>query len=223
MIEHMIDRLKLAKRPDQIILCTSPLEEDRPLVEIAKQEGIESFSGDPEDVLLRLTRAAEKFGVDTVINCTADNPFVDPEYMDRLVDYHLDHDHDYSRSSGLPFGTFCYLLSYPAMVKACELKALSDTEVWGGYFTEGDRFRWGTMEVEDPEVRFPELRVSVDTPADFELVTRIFDELYRPGEIFTLREIVALCRAKPELPAINAEIEQKPGLAVKFKSASASS
>jgi len=211
MISHLLDRLRLVKRAKRIVLCTSPVEQDAPLVRIAKQENVDYYLGDPEDVLLRLTKAAEHFGVDTIISCTADNPFVEPEYVDRLLDFHLAHQHDFSKTEGLPFGAFSYALSRPAMEKACEIKAERDTEVWGGYFTESGYFRWGTMEVSDPAVRWPELRLTVDTPEDFEFASRIFDELYEPGRVFFLPALVELCRARPDLVAINAAVRQKPG------------
>jgi len=217
MIVHMLDRLKLARQPSDIIICTSPLSQDDPLVEIARQENVQYFRGQPDDVLLRLTNAAARFGVDTIVSCTADNPFVDPEYIDRLVDFHLEHRHDYSKSEGLPFGVFAYALSYQAMVRACEIKAETETEVWSGYFTETGKFRWGVMQVNDPSVRWPELRLTVDTPEDFKLVTCIFDKLYEPGEMFPLSAIVDLCRRRPDLVAINAYVQQKSARAIKVK------
>lgn len=217
MIMHMLDRLRLAQRPSEIIICTSPLAQDDLLAEIAHQENVKCYRGHPDDVLLRLTNAAAQFDVDTVINCTADNPFVDPEYIDRLVDFHLEHGYDYSKSEGLPFGTFAYALSYPAMVRACGVKAKVDTEVWGGYFTETGLFSWGMMQVDDPSVRWSELRLTVDTPEDFELVTRIFDELYEPGKVFPLSAIVDLCRHRPDLVAINAHVQQKAARSIKVK------
>lgn len=94
--------------------------------------------------------AAEKFGGQTLISCTADNPFVDPVYIDKLIDFHLSNGNDFSNISGLPFGTFSYALSYPAMLKACEIKKEVDTEVWGGYFTQTgllnvERWKSGTI------------------------------------------------------------------------------
>ncbi len=210
MIVHILDRLKLAERPKEIIICTSSLKQDDPLEEIAIQQEVQCFRGDPDDVLLRLTKAADKYCVDMIVNCTADNPFVDPEYIDYLVDFHIERGYDFSKINGLPFGTFSYALSYAAMQKACEIKAERDTEVWHGYFMETGLFNWGALEVKDPTLYWPELRLTVDTPEDFELVTRIFDELYEPGKVFSLRSIVSLCRKKPEFPRINSSIKQKP-------------
>jgi len=218
MIVHLIDRLRLSKRADDIIICTSPDPQDDPLVEIAEQENIKYFRGDPDDVLLRLTKAAEEFGVDYVVSCTADNPFVDPNYIDKLVDFHIQNKNDFSNVDGLPFGTFSYALSYPAMVKACEIKDEVDTEVWGGYFTQTGMFSCGSLSVEENSVRRPELRLTVDTPEDFRLISEIFDHLYKPGKIFTLQDVVEFCDTHPEMLEINRNVQQKPGIPIKLKS-----
>ncbi len=216
MICHMIDRLKLAQIPDKIILCTSTLPQDDPLLEIANEEDIYCYRGHPDDVLLRLTQAAEEYEVDTVFNCTADNPFVDAVYIDRLLDFHTTFGNDYSTCRGLPHGTFGWAISHNAMKRACKIKDEIDTEVWGGYFTETGLFRWSELEA-DPDVNWPQLRLTVDTPEDFELVTRIFDELNGYGMVFPLCDIVDLCRNRPDLVAINANIVQKTPLPIKLK------
>lgn len=217
MICHLLDRLRLAQRPEQIILCTSTVAQDDPLEELAREEGIACFRGDPDDVLLRKAKCAEKYGVDTIISCTADNPFVDPEYIDLLADFHHLHGNDFSKVEGLPWGVFSYALSAPAVLRACEIKALADTEVWGGYFTQTGLFRWSALQVEDASVRWPELRLTVDTPEDFELASMIFQELYEPGRIFSLQEITALCRCRPDLVAINSGVQQKAALPIQLK------
>ncbi len=216
MICHLIDRLKLAGRADRIVLCTSKSEQDDPLVQIARQEKIDCYRGHPDDVLLRLTRAAEKYDGRTVISCTGDNPFVDPGYIDKLVDFHEHNRNDFSNISGLPFGTFSYALSYPAMVKACRIKSEMDTEVWGGYFTQTGLFKCGTLEVSDDALKRPALRLTVDTPEDFELITRIFDILSSENKVFSLARIVELCDENPELAKINQHIVQKPGKPIRF-------
>lgn len=218
MIVHMLDRLKLANRPQEIIMCTSTISQDDLLEEIAQKEGVKCFRGHPDDVLLRLTNAAQENNVDLVINCTADNPFVDPEYIDYLVDFHIKNNNEFSKIEGLPFGTFSYALNPKDMERACEIKDEVDTEVWHGYFMDTGQFKWGKLMVEDPKVYWPDLRLTVDTPEDFQLVTRIFDELYDGENVFPLCDIVSLCIRKPELPKINSEIKQKPGLPIKVKS-----
>lgn len=217
MIKHMLDRLKLAKSPNKIILCTSTVTQDDPLEKIANQENILCFRGDPDDVLLRLTLAAEKFDIETVINCTADNPFVDPIYIDKLYDHHINEGNEFTKIEGLPWGAFSYAISLKALKKACELKDETDTEVWHGYFMDTGNFKWSSLKVTDENVLWPDLRLTVDEPADFEMVTKIFNELYDGNKVFSLSEIVKLCRTKPEIPEINNFIMQKVGIPIKVK------
>jgi spore coat polysaccharide biosynthesis protein SpsF len=116
----------------------------------------------------------------------------------------------------LPLGAFSHSISYNSLIKVCEIKDESNTEIWGAYFTESGFFKCGTL-VADPEDTWPELRLTVDYPEDFEFVTRIFDELYYPGEIFSLQDIIKLCRTRNELIKINASVKQKTGKPIKLK------
>jgi len=220
LIVHLIDRIKFAKIPGQIVLCTSTYAEDDPLEQIAYDQGISCFRGDPDDVLLRLTQAAKQFDFDVICNCTGDNPFVDPYYIDKLLHFHIDNSLDYSISKGLPYGTFSWALSRTAMEKACSIKAMKDTEVWGGYFTETGLFNWSSFNVEDKELYWPGLRLTVDTESDFKMVSSIFDELYIKGECFTLHDIVNLCRTRSDIVALNSDVQQKLGLPIRIKAPS---
>jgi len=92
VIYHMIQRLKLSTKIDTIILCTSINPQDKPLEKIAKDNDIECFLGDPDDVLLRMLNAAEKFNLDYILTITADCPFVDPFYADKIVEKYLEGD-----------------------------------------------------------------------------------------------------------------------------------
>jgi spore coat polysaccharide biosynthesis protein SpsF (cytidylyltransferase family) len=56
---------------------------------------------------------------------------------------------------------------------------------------------------------FPDLRLTVDTSEDFELMKFIYDELYK-GKPVRLEEVINLIRQKPELRLINAGVEQRP-------------
>ena len=108
VISHMIQRLKLSTKIDTIILCTSINPQDKPLEKIAKDNDIECFLGDPDDVLLRMLNAAEKFNLDYILTITADCPFVDPFYADKIVEKYLETNADLIRQFDLPHGVFSY-------------------------------------------------------------------------------------------------------------------
>jgi spore coat polysaccharide biosynthesis protein SpsF len=55
-----------------------------------------------------------------------------------------------------------------------------------------------------------ELRLTVDTPEDFELMRLIYEDLYLTKPDFGLPDILDLFRHRPDLPLINRGIKQKP-------------
>ena len=87
VIDHLIDRLKLAKRPDLIVLCTSTNPDDDILEERAKKNGIPFFRGSEDDVLERFSKAAHHFGVGFIVVTWGDELFCDPEYVDNVIDF----------------------------------------------------------------------------------------------------------------------------------------
>lgn len=217
MLSHLVERLRTAEIPEEIILCTSTVEQDDRLESFAREEGLLCYRGHPDDVLLRMLTAAETYDVDTIVSCTADNPFVDPVYIDKMLDFHWSRKSDFTRISGLPFGTFSYALERSAVKKACDIKDQVDTEVWGGYFTQTGLFNCNVLDVDDGAVRWPELRLTVDTQDDFDLVSAIFAELYKPGSVFTLEQIVALCRQRNDLASMNQHIQQASAIPIRLK------
>ena len=64
-----------------------------------------------------------------------------------------------------------------------------------------------------PESLRGEFRLSIDVAADLELMRRLYDALYRPGEPIELREAVRWLREHPDVYALNAHVRQKPAAA----------
>ena len=209
VIYHMIQRLKLSNKIDTIILCTSINPQDKPLEKIAKDNDIECFLGDPDDVLLRMLNAAEKFNLDYILTITADCPFVDPFYADKIVEKYLETNADLIRQFDLPHGSFSYGIKVKALKKVVQMKDSSETEVWGHYFTDTGIFNVIDLDVEDQHHFRPGLRMTLDYPEDFQFFKKIFDALYKENEVFTLSNILTLLDNNPEIIQINKNCGQK--------------
>jgi spore coat polysaccharide biosynthesis protein SpsF len=203
IFSHMLDRLKLANRVDQIIVCTSTNPQDDPLIELAEAEGVAWFRGDEDDVVKRLSDAATAFNLDYILSITADCPFSDPGYADRIVEAYLETNADLIRALTLPHGAFSYGVKPEAFRKIVEIKDQTNTEVWGRYFTDTDLFQVYDLAIENGLHRQPGLRMTLDYPADLEFFKAVFAHLYRPGKVFTLDEILNFLRDHPEVVAIN--------------------
>ena len=61
-IEHLIKRVKKSKLADLIVLCTTQLNEDDVLCEVAHKEDIKCFRGSVKDKLMRWLKAAVSRG-----------------------------------------------------------------------------------------------------------------------------------------------------------------
>lgn len=209
IITHIIDRLKLAKKIDEIIICTSNNRQDKPLSVIAKKNNVKCFFGDPDDVLVRMLGAAKKYKLDYILTITADCPFVDPNYADSIVDEYNKTNADLIRQFDLPHGIFSYGIKIDALKKVVKLKNSSDTEVWGRYFTDTGLFQVVDFEVKNNFHKKPGLRMTLDYPEDLKFFETIFDALYKDDYIFTLDEILQFLETNPDVVRINKNCGEK--------------
>lgn len=200
--ERLIERLKLAREPNMIVVTTSTHPEDQVLVKIASRLGVEAFCGSEDDKLDRYLQAALYFDVGVVAIVDGDDPFCDPCYIDRLLCELRETGADYARYNNLPVGVTASGLRVSALKRGCEFKTEHDTEVWGGYFTETGLFQTRILEA-DPCHYAPEWRMTLDYPEDYKFFEAIYAELYRPGQIFSLDEIMSLLRRRPDIVALN--------------------
>lgn len=204
IFSHMIDRLKLTKSAEEIIVCTSTNPQDDRLESMAVAEGVLCFRGDEDDVMKRLSDAAEHFKLDYILSITADCPFSDPEYADKIVELYKETQADLIRALSLPHGAFSYGVRPEAFRRAIELKDDENTEVWTRYFTDTGLFKVVDLPIDNPRHRQPQLRMTLDYPEDLEFFKAVFSQLYKPGTVFTLDEIIDLLESHPEIVELNA-------------------
>ena len=76
VIEHVIDRAKLCKNANLVVLCTTTNKEDDVLVDIAKRKKIKSFRGSEKDKLVRWRDAAREFKIDYFATFDGDDFFL---------------------------------------------------------------------------------------------------------------------------------------------------
>ncbi|MCX6764888.1 MAG: N-acetylneuraminate synthase family protein, partial [Candidatus Nealsonbacteria bacterium] len=174
MIDWMIERLRHCNI-EPIVMMTSTNPQDDPLVEIAKKQGIDYFRGSEEDVLLRIRDCARKFDVDLIVSTPADNPLVEPIFIEKMIERNFEKNFDFCEVEGLPIGcgTYggAYVISREAVEKVCQIKKDSDTEIWGRFFKESGKFKCEVLKVQDPNIYRPQYRLTVDEEKDFELVS----------------------------------------------------
>lgn len=207
IIRYMIDRLKESDILDEIIICTSTNPQDQILAQIAKEENIQCFLGDENDVIQRLYEASKKFNLDYALNITADCPLVSIEYIDKIVDTYQESNADFIRTLDLPHGFFSYGVKIDAMKKVCEIKKSNDTEVWGRYFTDTGLFKVVDIEI-PPELQRKEYRLTLDYPEDFEFFKKIYGHFGADTYKTSMYDIIKYLDENPEVVKINAHCRE---------------
>jgi predicted dehydrogenase/spore coat polysaccharide biosynthesis protein SpsF (cytidylyltransferase family) len=203
----MLDRLKLAQRVDQIVVCTSTHPQDDRLADLAMSNSVAYFRGDEDDVLKRLYDAAVAYGVDYILNVTGDCPFSDPVYADKIVETFETTHADLIRAFDLPHGVYSYGIKPQALKTVLEIKDDTNTEVWGRYFSNTNLFDVYDLPIDNPLHRRPDLRMTLDYPEDLAFFEAVFAHLYQPGTIFSLDAILRCLQAHPEIVELNRHCE----------------
>lgn len=233
LLQHMIERLKRCKLLDDIVVATTLNPADDPIAALAWSL-CRCYRGREEDVLHRVLQTARVYGAELIVELTGDCPLIDPQIVDRVIArFHapapivddgtllrwtkpmqarIQDDCDYCSNileRTYPRGMDVQV--FPASVLR-ETAGLTndpaDREHVSLYIYEHpERYRLrnvaATYELTDPD-----LRLTVDTPEDLALVSAIF-ETFAPRNDFSLGEILALLRERPELREINVHVEQK--------------
>ena len=207
--EHLIERLKTAKLPDQLIMTTSTHQGDQILADLAGKCQIPCFRGSEDDKLDRYLEASKMFGVDFMVIVDGDDPFCDPGYIDRVIQKHRTTGADFVYSKGLPLGANSSGFTRKALERVCQIKRESDTEVWGGYFIQTGLFLVECVEATESLLQQPEVRMTLDYEEDYQFFKEIFDALYIPGRVFSLEEVMSLLERRPEIIQINQGVQKR--------------
>ena len=86
VIDHLLHRIKKAKKIRKIIVCTTELKSDDELANYLKKQNIEVFRGNNKDVIKRIQDAAEYYKTDVVIDVEGDKIYTDPKYIDVIAE-----------------------------------------------------------------------------------------------------------------------------------------
>ena len=96
LVGRILERVKRAKNIDEIVLATSDKNKDDILVELANEYHVSSFRGSENDLVDRYYKAAKCFKADIILRLPADNPCPEPSEYDRLIEYQLGSNKDFS-------------------------------------------------------------------------------------------------------------------------------
>ena len=84
LILRMYERVELSKLAGKIVVAITEEHSDDELFKICKQNKIDTFRGNPLDLLDRHYQAAKKYNAVVVLKIPSDCPLIDPEIIDAI-------------------------------------------------------------------------------------------------------------------------------------------
>lgn len=207
VLDWVIGRVRQAKRLDEIIVATTRSASDDHVIEACRKLNLRSFRGSEMDVLGRFVEAAEYTNADWVFRINADNPFIDPTYLDRLVievEKELYDYVSYALGNGKPtilssLGFFAETVSRSCLIRAEELitDPFEREHVTFGIYQRPDSFRIKFLDL-PPFFDNPNLRFTLDTPNDLQLLDQIVRSINEPAFNLTAGDFVRMVEQHSE-------------------------
>lgn len=195
MIGRQIERLNRCDSLDRLVVATSKDPSDDVLAAYAERLGVRVFRGSLDDVLGRFQGAALANGPCThVVRLTADCPLADPGVIDACVWRHIETGADYTSNTierSYPDGLDVEVMTIDAL-KTMHREAKGPYErehVTPFLYRHPERFKIAQLVQSAP---LADRRWTVDTPEDFEFVSRVFYMLYPTNPRFEQVDVLAL-------------------------------
>jgi spore coat polysaccharide biosynthesis protein SpsF len=213
VLARLIERVRRASLVDDVVIATTVNPADIPVVELAHQLKTSVFRGSEEDVMGRVLGAAQAHNADIIVELTGDNPLIDPATIDRMVATYLEGGTDYVANvleRSYPLGMDTQVFSTATLQDAAGRTddPLHREHVSLFIYRNPQLYRLTNL-VAPKACHWPELRLTLDTRADYEMISRCYESLYPQDAGFDLPQIIAFFRQNPELAEHNAAVAHK--------------
>lgn len=212
ILERVIRRTRRFREIEDVIVATSDLASDDPVVDECRRLSAPVFRGDESDVLTRFLQAAEAFDIDVAVRITADCPLIDPDVSDHIVrlfkaaappvDY-ASNKIPQSYPRGLDTEVFTVDALRRAQAAATEPYERAHVTIHMYEHPENFKLLSVTSDVDRADWRW-----TVDAPEDLTFVREVYRHLGGDGQ-FSWLDVVQLLTDRPHLRNINAAIVQK--------------
>ena len=210
ILEHIVDFLNHSKLIDEIIIAPTKLESDNKIESLAKKIGVSCFRGSSDDVLQRFYECASINKGELIIRITADNPLIDPEIVDQIINDSISKKTDYSSNSikqTFPLGfTSCEVFSFKTLESLPNTRTDSQSREHITPYIRQNLHLFKTSNIIAPEnLSRPKWRLTVDYSEDFTLIQKIFSSLYKKGNYISYQTLVGFLDKNSELISLNQE------------------
>lgn len=169
LLGHILCKLSFLKHNAEIFVATTNTSKDDVVERFCDKNTVVCFRGSESNVLERYYFCAKKYKLKHIIRLTGDNPFVDVEEIDNLIDLYFKTKSDFSNSfKALPVGVGSEIFSFSALRKSySEAKESHHIEHVDEYMLENPNiFKTTELTVSRDKNRH-DVQLTVDTEEDY--------------------------------------------------------
>ena len=204
LIERILQRVKKVKKIGKIIIATTKKREDDILVGIAKSNRVEVFRGSENDLVDRYYQAVKGKNVGHILRLPADNPIPDPTEYNRLINYHLKTNNDFSSNicnfmkNGYPdgFGVEIFTANSLKRIWRSEKRKKFREHITLNFYDykknkKNSRFNFKIGTVKCPKkISRPKLVFDVNYYKDYLFIKQIYEYFLPQKKNFTASDVV---------------------------------
>ena len=218
MLERMVERIRMARGIDQIVLATTDQPEDEVLANWAGNIGIGYFRGSDKDVLGRLHAAAAAFKTDVIVEMLGDNPLIHSSLIEVALDQYAIGGFDYVATvtneypkaaldlKRFPIGVRVQVFGFDAIRLCAELASAPENREHATTFiaSHPEIFRTNFVEAAGrfAEANRPELTFAVNHRQNLDLIRVLYERCHGTDSNFTISSAIAAFDADPALACL---------------------
>lgn len=194
VLENILKSNSFSK--DDIVVLTTDNKVDDKIEEYCKTNQYAVFRGNENNVFERYFSASKQFASDYIVRICADNPFLQPAFIDQLVaeinsdsnwDYLSFEDYNGTPSIKTHYGIFAELIKTDALWSAEKLRLnkIEEEHVTPVFYGRRDFFVCEFLEI-PKEIQEMDFRLTIDTEEDFKVAQELMEDINYDSTNFDL-------------------------------------
>jgi len=202
VLEILLQRLHKFVNDIDIIVATTVNRNDDIIESVVKNYNLNCFRGSDSDVIGRFIKAAKVNGLTKVIRICADNPFLDMESLNLLINQFRESSCDYlafSTSKGKPtikthYGFWAEAVTVDALkrIVLCTNERFYHEHVTNYIYENEDKFQAQYIQIPVEVETNTSIRLTLDTIEDFKIQQEIFKTLMTIHSNFSIKDVMTV-------------------------------
>jgi spore coat polysaccharide biosynthesis protein SpsF (cytidylyltransferase family) len=220
VIEQVFRQLSFSKKISHRVLATSIDASDNKLYEWAVKNNINCSRGSLDDVLDRFYNASKSMKADIAVRVTGDCPLIDPVLIDKTIQFHLENNYDYTSNANpptFPDGYDVEVVNFPSLEKAWKEAGLKSEREHVTPYIKNHKELFNTGNYKS-EINYEQYRLTLDNKEDYELLSIIYNKLYKVDNFIELKNVIDFLSDNPKLIEMNNFLVRNEGYAKSLKS-----